>query len=59
MTMQTTFHSAYMGANIYRQWGGSALPYTAWIDGQGTRSADTLAGIKALIRSAMEGASHD
>lgn len=52
MTMQTTFHSTYMGANIYRQWGGSALPYTAMIDGKGTKAADTLAGIKSLIRSA-------
>ena len=53
MTMQTTFHSAYMGAHIYRQWGGHALPYTAWIDGHGTRAADTPAGIKALIREAL------
>lgn len=53
MTMQTVFHSTYRGANIYRQWGGHALPYTAWIDGQGTRAADSLAGIKALIRQAL------
>lgn len=42
MTMQTAFHSSYMGANIYRQWGGYALPYTAWIDGKGIR--DGMAG---------------
>ena len=53
MVMQTTFHSSYMGANIYRQWGGHALPYTAWIEGEGTRAADTLAGIKALIRDVL------
>lgn len=56
MVMQTKFHSSYMGADIYRQWGGYALPYTAWIDGQGTRAADTLAGIKGLIRDAVRGA---
>lgn len=55
--MQTVFHSTYMGANIYRQWGGYALPYTASIDGQGTKAADTLAGIKALIRDAVKAGS--
>lgn len=54
MTMQTVMHSTYRGATIYRQWGGYALPYTAWIDGKGTRAADTLAGIRQLIREAME-----
>lgn len=57
MTMQTTFHSTYRGANIYRQWGGYALPYTALIEGHGTRAADTLAGIKRLITEATESAS--
>jgi hypothetical protein len=52
--MQTAFHSTYRGANIYRQWGGWALPYTAWIDGHGTRAADTLAGIKRAIRQTLE-----
>lgn len=55
MTMQTVFHSTYFGANIYRQWGGHALPYTALIDGHGTRSADTLAGIREAIREAIKG----
>ena len=54
MTMQTVFHSSYMGANIYRQWGGYALPYTALIDGKGTRAADTLAGIRDAIRNAIK-----
>ena len=53
MTMQTTLHSTYYGADIYRQWGGHALPWTAWIDGKGTRAADTLEGVKALIREAL------
>ncbi len=53
MTMQTTIHSTYMGATIYRQWGGHALPYTAFIEGEGTRAADTLAGIKSLIRESV------
>ncbi len=56
MTMQTVSHSSYMGANIYRQWGGHALPYTALIEGHGTKSADTFAGIKRLIRDAVKGA---
>lgn len=56
MTMQTTRHSQYMGATIFRQWGGSALPYTAFIDGHGTKAADSLAGVKSLIRDAMKGA---
>lgn len=55
MTMQTTIHSRYLGATIYRQWGGHALPYTAFIDGQGTKAADSLAGIKRLIRDAIKG----
>ena len=55
MTMQTVFHSSYMGANIYRQWGGHALTYTALIDGQGTKAADSLAGIKSLIRESVNG----
>jgi hypothetical protein len=55
MTMQTRYHSEFMGASIYRQWGGYALPWTAWIDGQGTRAADTLAGLKSLIRDALAG----
>lgn len=52
--MQTTLHSRYMGATIYRQCGGHALPYTAWIDGHGTKAADTLAGIRRLIREALQ-----
>lgn len=52
MTMQTTFHSTYRGANIYRQHGGSALRYTAMIAGRGTVSADTLRGIHKLIAEA-------
>jgi hypothetical protein len=52
MTMQTVFHSDYKGATIYRQHGGYALPWTAFISGQGTLAADTLAGIKQLIREA-------
>ena len=55
MSMQTVFHSNYMGANIYRQWGGYALPYTALIEGHGTKSADSLAGIKSLIRKTVKG----
>ena len=50
MTMQTKFHSTYHGANIYRQWGGYALPWTAFMLGHGTKAADTLAGLKRLIR---------
>lgn len=50
MTMQTTFHSTYRGAKIYRQWGGYGLPYTAWIENEGTVSADTLRGIRELIK---------
>jgi len=49
VTMQTKFHSTYRGANIYRQWGGYALPYTAWIESEGTVAADTLRGIKRMI----------
>lgn len=56
MTMCTRFHSTYMGQTIYRQWGGSALPYTAFIQGAGTKAADTLAGIKGLIRESVKGA---
>lgn len=56
MTMQTTFHSQYFGATIYRQWGGHALPYTAFIAGEGTKAADSLAGIKRLIRETIKGA---
>lgn len=50
MTMQTTFHSTYRGADIWRQWGGYALPYTALIEGQGSVAADTLRGIRELIK---------
>lgn len=50
MTMQTTFHSTYRGAKIWRQWGGYSLRYTALIEGQGTVSADTLRGIRELIK---------
>lgn len=52
--MLTEFHSTYRGANIWRQWGGSALRWTAMIDGHGTRAADTLAGIRSLIREALD-----
>lgn len=54
MTMQTQYHSEYKGASIYRQWGGSALPWTARIEGHGTVAADTLAGIKRLITRTKE-----
>ena len=55
MVMQTKFHSTYMDANIYRQHGGSTLPYTALVHGHGTMSADTLVGVKRLIRDAVKG----
>ena len=50
MTMQTQFHSEYCGCNIWRQWGGYALPYTARLPSGATVAADTLAGIKRTIR---------
>lgn len=53
MTMQTVFHSDYKGATIYRQHGGYAMPWAAFIAGHGTLAADTLAGLKQLISEAM------
>ena len=47
--MHTIYHSEYKNCIIWRQWGGCALPYTAMIDGMGSVSTDTLAGIKRLI----------
>lgn len=54
MTMQTVRHSEYRGATIYRQWGGYALPWTAFVPDNGALCADTLAGLKALIRSKVD-----
>lgn len=54
MTMQTRFHSTYFGCDIWRQWGGSALPWIASIEGHGTKAADTLAGLRDLIRHTVK-----
>jgi hypothetical protein len=46
MTYVRTFH----GVNIWRNGPGFALRYTARLDNGQRLAADTLAGIKALIR---------
>ena len=42
-------HSIYKGCNIYRNFQPNKLPWTAYC-GNGWCYADTLAGIKELIR---------
>lgn len=46
------FHSVYKGFNIMRNVQlGHRLRWTAWSYATGTLAADTLAGIKELIRN--------
>jgi hypothetical protein len=50
------FHSIYRGCHIYRNTkGGHALPWEAYVDGRGFVYADTLTGIRELIRERSDG----
>lgn len=54
MATVTEYHSTYRDAIIWRQWGGNGLPWIASVDREGLLAADTLQGLRRLIREAAQ-----